>query len=65
MFGMIDGTWNRGGQRRRWIDDIREWTELTLGQLQRIAVVVEYINLMLHLVLKWWTGSGHLLMSST
>ena len=29
------------------------------------SVVVEYINLMLHLVLKWWTGSGHLLMSCT
>ena len=29
----------------------------------RCVVVVEY-NLMLHLVLKWWTGSGHPLMSS-
>ena len=29
------------------------------------TVIMEYINLMLHLVLKWWTSSGHLLMSST
>ena len=30
-----------------------------------LIVVVEYINLKLRLVPKWWTGSVHLLMSST
>ena len=37
MLGMVDGTRMRGGQRRRWIDDIKDWSGMTLGQLLGVA----------------------------
>ena len=37
VFGMADGTRRRGGQRRRWLDDIRDWSGMTLEQLLVVA----------------------------
>ena len=35
--GMVEGTRNRGRPRRAWIDDIKEWTGLRIGEIVRIA----------------------------
>lgn len=31
--GLVEGKWSRGRQRRRWLDDIREWTGLSSALL--------------------------------
>ena len=35
--GLVDGARSRGRPRRQWVDDIKKWTGLKLGQLLRIT----------------------------
>ena len=35
--GRVDGTRSRGRPRRRWIDDVREWTGLAMAACTGIA----------------------------
>ena len=35
MLGTVKGERRQGGQRKRWEDNIREWTGLEFGKCQR------------------------------
>ena len=37
MLGRIQGKRRQGGQRKQWIDDLREWTGLTIPDLVHLA----------------------------
>jgi len=37
MIGPMPGLRRQGGQRRQWLDDLAQWTGLTLPELVRLA----------------------------
>jgi len=38
MIGPMPGLRSQGGQRRQWLDDLAQWTRLTLPELARLPV---------------------------
>jgi len=37
MLGPVPGTRRQGGQRCQWLDDLKDWTQMTVPELVRAA----------------------------
>ena len=52
MLGGIEGRRRRGRQRMRWLDDIADWMDLSLSELQELVMDREAWHAAIHGVTK-------------
>ena len=55
MLGKIESRRRRGRQRMRWLDDITDSTDMSLGELQELVMDREVWHAMVHGITKSWT----------
>ena len=52
MLGMIGGRGRRGQKRMRWLDDITDWLDMSLGELWELVMDREAWRAVIHGVTK-------------
>ena len=56
MLGGIGDRRRRGQQRMRWLDDITDWMDMSLGELRELVTDMEAWRAVIHGVSKSGTG---------